>query len=317
MTRSNRNEAAALLVTLWLMATALGCIRQPLTTADYFVSEIEAARSAASRGEFVVAREGYRELLARYAKDESLCDQRAQAMRLLARVEHQTGNYSEAESLLLQALDLIERRHGRDDARAGWVASELGPLYQATARLAEAEYFHRRALELLEPALDDGDSHLSVLLNNLGSVLVAQGRHAEAVELLERAHELSAGSEGTHATALVLVNLADTYRQMGRLTEAEQAYRDALASQRVEAGYRANLIAMSCLDGLAEIEADRGELETAGTLLRAAIGVGQRMLEAGEAYRPGMSVYEHTRHELERINERYLEIRALIEGNWV
>ena len=80
---------------------------------------------------------------------------------------------------------------------------------------------------------------------------------------------------------------------------------------------RANLIAMSCLDGLATIEADRGELETAATLLRAAIGVGERVLEAGEAYRPGMPLYEHAQEQLQRMGERYREVRALLAGSWV
>jgi tetratricopeptide (TPR) repeat protein len=311
----------ARMMPLLLLALVASCARAPITPDAGYNQALELARQSATRGELDSARQQYLDLLAGSVGSTSGdVEKQALTLRLLARVEHQAGDYARAESLLLQALDLVETRHGKDDARVGWIASELGPLYQSTTRLAEAEYFHRRALELLEPVLEPSDAHLSILLNNLGSVLVAQERHDEAVRFIERAHELAA--EGAQfgddrPTALFLVNLADTYRQMGRLADAEAAYKSALAAQRVELGYRANFIAMSCLDGLAEIEADRGELRTATTLLRAAIGVGERILEAAEGYEPGMSLYDHTHRQLERIGERYREIRALIDGNWV
>jgi tetratricopeptide (TPR) repeat protein len=309
---------AAMLVAVTVLVA--GCARAPIALQSRDASALEAARAAVTRGELDIARAAYQSILERDGSDVGKRADRALVLRLLARVEHEAGNYGEAEELLLEALYLVEEGYGKDDARAGWIASELGPLYQSAKRLAEAEYFHRRALELLEPVLEPTDGHLSILLNNLGSVLVAQDRHEEAILFIERAHQLSVekGSEGLeHPTALFLVNLADTYRQMGRLTDAEQAYRSALAAQRVEVGYRANLIALTCLDGLAEVEAGRGEFETATTLLRAAISIGERILEAGEAYRPGMPLYEHTQKQLHRMNERYREMRALLDGNWV
>ena len=306
----NRSTAALCV----LSVLVAGCVRAPLAPQTYNGEALEAARAAATRGEFDQARAAYRALLAGDGVDRAL------VMRLLARVEHEAGNYEEAEGLLLEALDVVERGFGRNHPKVGWVASELGPVYQSASRLPEAEYFHRRALELLEPVLDPTDTHLSILLNNLGSVLVAQDRHEEAVTLIERAHQLSVEGRADgydHPAAMFLVNLADAYRQMGRLADAEEAYRSALASQRVTEGYRANLIALTCLDGLAEVEADRDELETATTLLRAAIAIGERILEAGQAHRPGMPLYEHTQVQLQRLNDRYREIRALLGGSWV
>lgn len=309
---------AAVLIAIAVLAG--GCARAPITPESGDASALGAARAAAARGELDAARTAYYAMLERGADQLGDGTDRALVLRLLARVEHEGRNYGEAERLLLEALDLVEHRYGKDDARVGWIASELGPLYQSATRFAEAEYFHRRALALLEPVLDPSDGHLSILLNNLGSVLVAQDRYEEAIVFIERAHQLSIGNGepgDEPSPALFLVNLADTYRQMGRLADAEQAYRSALAAQRVEAGYRANLIALSCLDGLAEVEADRGELETAITLLRAAIGIGERILEAGQAYQPGRPLHEHTQQQLHRINDRYREIRALLDGSWI
>ncbi len=309
-------------LTLFLGAALLcaGCVHAPAMHPASRISKLDAASAAAARGEVEVARRAFRELLDGAQGEGATLADRAAVLRLLARLEHGAGNHREAESLLLEALDVVERGFGKDDPRAGWIASDLGPLYQATTRLPEAEYFHRRALSLLEPVLEPHDTHLGILLNNLASVLVARDRHAEAVALMERANELALQSEAAgraNAGPVLLVNLADTYRQMGRLGDAEAAYRSALARQRVESGYRANFIAMTCLDGLAQVEAERGEVAIAATLLRAAIGVGERMLEAGEAYRPGMPLYEHTHRQLELINERYREMRALLNGGWV
>jgi tetratricopeptide (TPR) repeat protein len=287
---------------------------------------LEAARNAAARGDICTARQNYRHLLSRYpvghddGESGAMAADHTAVLRLLARLEQGSGNYFEAEVLLLEALDRVERRFGKNDPLAGWIAAELGPLYQSTARLAEAEYFHRRALTLLEPVLEPHDTHLGILLNNLASVLVAADRHGEAIELMERTRAFAlenADTGSAHAGPLFLVNLADTYRQIGRLVDAEQAYRTALARQRVEKGYRANFIAMTSLDGLAQIEAERGELTTATTLLRVAIGIGERMLEVSNGYCAGMPLYKHTHRRLEIINERYREMRALLHGGWV
>ena len=285
-----------------------------------WVEDVERGRDAAIRSDYPEARIAYARALERIGMNPRSASDRARVLRLLARVEDEEDNAAVAETLLLEALDLVQRTYGTEHPQAGWAASELGPFYQARGRYAEAEYFHRQALRILEPTLGPRDEQLCILLNNLGSVLVAQRRHDEGVALIERA--LSIANSRVHdgsdvPVALFSLNAGDTYREMGRLDDAESAYKSALGAQRASVGYLVNLISMNALDGLARVEVDRGNLSTAVTLYRAALGIGERLLSVGAFEQPGMPLHEHTQEQMRGVYERYNEARALLEGSWI
>jgi tetratricopeptide (TPR) repeat protein len=125
------------------------------------------------------------------------------------------GNYVEAEKQWQQVVNLAPR------LLAGHV--NLGGLYSDMGRYQDAERELTRALEI-EPSRG--------VLNNLGSLYQYMGRDEEAIRFLERAR--AAGP----ATHILLLNLGDSYRRLGRAGEAKAAYRDA--GQLAEAILRSN-----------------------------------------------------------------------------
>jgi tetratricopeptide (TPR) repeat protein len=316
----DRARSTARWLTVALLVWGLGGCAARVGVDGEWREQVQIGRSAAMRADYEEARVAYEHALESLGDAASAASQRAGVLRLMAQVEDERHNPAAAETLLLEALDLVQRAYGENHPHAGWIASDLGPFYQSQHRYAEAEYFQRRALQILEPTLDPRDEQLGVLLNNLGSVLVAQDRHDEGVELIERALELAQRNPEHDAEipiALFNLNVADAYREMGRLTDAEAAYKTALAAQRVDEGYRVNSISMAALDGLGRVEQRRGDLPMAVTLYRAALGVGERLLGIGDFNQPGMPLHEHLRIRLRDVQARYDEARALLSGRWI
>jgi len=131
---------------------------------------------------------------------------------------------------------------------------DLGAVYNDMGRFAEAEQSFRAALSIWE--------HADTLIG-LGSVMDYQKRTAEAVFYYEKAKAVGPVSY------LLLLDLADAYRRVGRAADAHQTYRDALALgdrellEQPRDGYVRALVAYLC----ARLgEADRAQRELAQAL---------------------------------------------------
>lgn len=159
---------------------------------------LRSALVAHRAGRLFDAIDGYREILAADANH-------ADALCLLAIVEHRTGHSDEALALIRRALAL------RPD-RIAW--SVLGSILKAGRRYDEAEFACRQALELSPERAE--------ILQDLALVLAETGRSAEAEALYRRALELEPDFAEAHN------NLGALLKQAGRLAEAEAAYRRAL-----------------------------------------------------------------------------------------
>jgi len=147
--------------------------------------------------------------------------------RNLAETFLDAGRLPQAEQVFRS---LLER--APEDARA-W--GGLGRLLTRQQRYDEAIAAFERALEL--------DPDYSAARENLAQVYEAQGRGSEELAALE---EAAAGS----ASAAPHVALADRYRALGRLDDAETAYRAALQADSTSA---------DAWNGLGVLAATRGE----------------------------------------------------------
>jgi len=125
-------------------------------------------------------------------------------------------------------------------------------------KLAEAEALYRRSLAI---ALRCGpeDIQVHVTESHLGGLLLQTGRPAEALAILEpllpRRLAKKRASEGAYVTS---IQLAETYRQLGRLDDAERVASDAIAIAQ-EAG----IMSYEARDVLADVLDDRGQTELA------------------------------------------------------
>jgi tetratricopeptide (TPR) repeat protein len=131
---------------------------------------------------------------------------------------------------------------------------DLGAVYNDMGRFAEAERSFRAALALRE--------HSDTLIG-LGSVMNYQKRFAEAVVYMEKARAVGP------VNYLLLADLADAYRRVGRISDARQTYREALTLgdrellDRPRNGYLRALVAYIC----ARLgESDRAQRELAQAL---------------------------------------------------
>jgi tetratricopeptide (TPR) repeat protein len=170
----------------------------------------------------------------------------------LANAHLRSGRLAEAEALYRGA-----ESEATAEKRA-IVLSNLGVIAYSRARFAEAERLYKRALAGGLPSTDS-----AVTWGNLGAALAAQGSIVEADAAYARALALTSGD--SRVAGNVLNNRAELYRRAGRLEDAEQAARAALAVAEKHPADRRALA--SRVHTLATILAERGQLQDALELL--------------------------------------------------
>jgi len=111
------------------------------------------------------------------------------AAALLQRGEllNKSERQREAETVLREALALVERRRGAE-TQLGNILTELGVALANSGREAQAESMYRRAIDLFESRHDDFSAAFP--LADLGTLRYAQGRYSEAADALSHALEI-------------------------------------------------------------------------------------------------------------------------------
>lgn len=110
----------------------------------------------------------------------------AEALSRLAAVYRSRRQRPEAETLYLEALQLLDRSDPQHRAMASAVHNSLGSLYLRQRRLIDAAQSFRQALEMDRLRLAPS-SELAVSMNNLAHALGEQGLHEAALGLYEQA----------------------------------------------------------------------------------------------------------------------------------
>ncbi len=158
---------------------------------------------------------------------------KAEILSTVAAIRIARGEYTIAEPVLEEAealyagLPLSER-----EARARTLQSRALLLHY-TGRYAASEEAYREALALRTGVFGDGDAQSQGTRQQYADLLHTRGRYAEAIHELERARAaaLRDADAGPGLAANIGRNLADVYRDAGRLDEAEAIYRDVHAIQ--------------------------------------------------------------------------------------
>jgi CHAT domain-containing protein/tetratricopeptide (TPR) repeat protein len=141
----------------------------------------------------------------------------------LGQALHLRGRYDEAAAFLDRALALWQA--GDDPGKQAQTQVNRGELYRDLADADRAGERFRAALALYRRAKDrDGEA---IALHALGLLAQDAGQPAASLELLQGALRLR--PPGSHGRAATLATLGVSYRQLGRLDEARQAYMEALA----------------------------------------------------------------------------------------
>lgn len=139
------------------------------------------------------------------------------------------GQYSEAESILIQAVELIKRIFGEDHPDYIRTLNNLALVYYLQGKYSEAELLYIQTLELTKRVFGDNHPEYIKSLNNLALVYYCEGRYSEAERLYIQALELTKRTlEEYSEYARSLNNLALLYYSQKKYTDASVLLVNAL-----------------------------------------------------------------------------------------
>ncbi len=200
----------------------------------------------------------------------------------LGEVLSQKGRYCEAESVLLEAIDVLERGFDRQHPEVATALNNLAVCYKYLARFTEAGALYQRALAILEGALGPGHTDVASIYHNLGGLEHAAGNWSRGEPFARKSVRIRTRALGPDHpdVAADLTALAALLDQQKKYAEAERLYRRALTIVERAYGPEDHLVAVN-LNNLAAIYQSRGRLEEAEAMYRRALRIDTACLGAG------------------------------------
>lgn len=187
------------------------------------------------------------------------------------------GQYSEAEPLFMEALQIRKQLYGNNHTNVAESLNNLAYLYQSQGRYSDAEPLYLEALRI-RMKLND---HLNVAnsLNNLAYLYQSQGRYSKAEPLHLEAltiRERLLGHEHPDVYTS-LNNLAALYKSQGRYNEAEPLHLEVLQMRQQLLGNDHPDVATS-LNNLAELYKSQGRYDEAEPLYKSSLEINKNLL---------------------------------------
>src|SRR6476661_2405221 len=231
------------------------------------------------------------------------------SLNYLAELYKSQGRYSEAEPLLLQAVEIDRRVFQKNHPNLANSLNNLAELYHYQGRYSETENLYLQVLEIDRRLLPKNHPDLATHLNNLAGLYTSQGRYSEAetlcLELLEI--DRRSLSENHPHLATHLNNLAGLYKSQGRYSEAEPLYLQALEIGRRSLPKDHPNLAMG-LNNLAGLYRFQERYSEAEPLYLQALEIDRRSLPEDH---PSLAIHLHNLAGLYRSQGRYSEAEPL------
>ncbi len=193
------------------------------------------------------------------------------------RLALQKGDFVRAEKLLVQELEVVEKKFGPKDKTVADAASELADLHRRVGRFDRADVFAMRALSIRDevlapthPSRAESRAILGRIREARADALGAKKLHEEALAMREQAF----GPEHPHVGSS-LQDLADLARRQGQFAQAEGYYKRAVAIFEKAFGPDHDQVA-AALEGLSALHAGAGKVELAVRLAERAADIRER-----------------------------------------
>ena len=185
------------------------------------------------------------------------------------------SRYSEAEPLLVRALELARRTLGANDSGLATQLNNLANLYNMLGRSSEAETLLLQALEVYSRQATPDEGAMSFPLDNLADLYRKQRRYAEAEPLFRRSLAIAERIFGAESleTASTLNSLAWMYTAANRYEEAAPLYERALSIQGARLGEHDPELAIT-LTNYGSLSANQGQADKAESLFKRALRYG-------------------------------------------
>ena len=201
-------------------------------------------------GRFADAELSYKQALAAWPDSPLYAGGAAKTAMNLAGVYRAQGKVNDAETLYRRTIPRLERAFGPDSTELAIGLANFADMLRAQRRLREAGEYAERAIRIQERATSETDPMLAPKLDIWASILLDSGRVDEAQSALERARSLLEGAADTKL-ASILNSLGMIATRLGRFSEAESYYRQALAIWREVLGEKHERVAIG-LNNLAQ-----------------------------------------------------------------
>ena len=156
---------------------------------------------------------------------------RAVTLGVLGNTLRAQGKYSEALTVMGEALVILQREVGPDHINVGITHGNIAAAQTQVGDLPAAEQHSLRAIEITAAALGEDHSRMGIQLGGLATIRERQGRYAESLELFQRSLAIKRGSmpEGSTSIGLAHHKLGVVHRALGNSGASLQELDAALA----------------------------------------------------------------------------------------
>jgi len=204
---------------------------------------------------------------------------RVESLQELASILRRQGRLADAESLLLEARDLVVELGPSPQAS---ISTGLAAVLQKQARYPEAEKLYRHALGLRRGELGEDHVLVAEVMVELASLLDVQGRTDEAETLFRDALAISERVYEAPHPQLVRAqgNLAQALYDQGRYHEARETFAEALQMGELVYGSE-HPVQASYMAKQAAVYDELGRRDEAEDLARLALSIRRRLLGDG------------------------------------
>lgn len=174
-------------------------------------------------------------------------------LRVLAIIHYDLGMYYESESVITQALELIEKQSLADTLQVGCY-NQLGKIYRQLNNAEWAINYYDRALSFTEKARDS-----FIILNNTGNIYKEQKQWQQAETYLQQAYTISQRLQDSTELARVLDNLSYVHYKLGN----ENALTSMLAALQIRINHGDNKGMYASYKNLASYYLEQNQLPQA------------------------------------------------------
>ena len=188
-----------------------------------------------SQGQYEGAERDYRAIIAAERSSSPInAEQLANSLNNLAVFYLDLERIAEAETLLVEAIEIRTALYGSDHPYVAVLLQNLGDAERRAANYAVSEQLLLRALSIYARSARDFWPEASIAQNNLALLQAATGRghesetnHLDAIRL-----SIKAGGERNTDVGVFARDLATLYTDQGRFEEADDLYRRSISILR-------------------------------------------------------------------------------------
>lgn len=140
-------------------------------------------------------------------------------------------DYASAEKRYQEAVEVLKQTVGENHPDYAQALHDFGKFHEIKEDYAKAQELMQKAKKIREKALGTNHPKYAESLNDLAKLYFKQGKLNVALENCQKALDIRQKGNDKLAVVTTIRNLANIYRAMQRISEAERYYKTALAEQ--------------------------------------------------------------------------------------